>query len=369
LPAETVAAASTEAASVSSASTPASSTPTDTASIAASIIADSENNDGVIDTPAAAATTPKPATTPEVDPDDFDAVPATMRDSLNRERVNSIPHPRVKQMIEKRERKLIATVAKELGITKAEAELKLDDVLGGLKERGTKLTDFETKFQGINAVEKIMANEPDRFMEMLGQLNPGYKAYAKQQAAAAAAAATTAADSDPEPEPDFDLGGGNKTYSVEGLRKLRAWERRQAVKEVNAGLDGRLKPFEDQAKQQREAAAEEARRNEMHAHLAKRIERARKWPQFVDHEKDILAAMDAEKAKGNFITFEDAYMQVVVPKLAGDRTKIRQEVVDEINKVPRSTGVTTAVSPAAVTDKPKTTADIARELIAQMGKD
>lgn len=330
----------------------------------------SEGDEQVATPAATPATTPKPATTPEVDPDDFDAVPATMRDSLNRERVNSIPHPRVKQMIEKRERKLIATVAKELGITKAEAELKLDDVLGGLKDRGTKLTTLETRFQGIDAVEKIMANEPDRFMEMLGQLNPGYKQYAKQQAAAAAAAtaAATAADSDPEPEPDYDLGGGAKTYSVDGLRKLRAWERRQAIKEVNAGLDGRLKPFEDQAKQQREAAAEEARRNELNTHLAKRIERARKWPQFVDHEKDILAAMDAEKAKGNFITFEDAYMMIVPPKMAGDRTKMRQELIDEINKQPRSSSVTSTVPPPAATDKPKSTSDIARELIAQMDK-
>lgn len=322
------------------------------------------DDSAVAATPAAADA--KPAATPEVDPDDFDAVPAEAVDSLGRKRVNSIPHPRVKQMIEKREKALITAIAKELGITKAEAELKLDDIIGGVKERGTKLTDFETRFKGVDAIETIMLNEPDRFMEMLPSLHPGYKEYVKQVQAAAAQAAQ--AEEDPEPEPDYDLGGGAKTYSVDGLRKLRAWERRQAVKEVNAGLDGRLKPFEDQAKQQREAAAEETRRNEMNAQLQKRIDRARKWPQFKEHEAEIITAMDAERAKGNFVTFEDVYMQVVVPKLATDRTKMRQEVVDEINKQPRSSSVTPSVTPPVVADKPKTTADIAREVMAGLNK-
>jgi hypothetical protein len=315
--------------------------------------------------PVVQATTTTTEQTPPPSDDDFDAVPAEMVDSLGRKRVNSIPQPRVKQMIERKERALIATVAKALGITKAEAELKLDDVLGSVNERGTKLTDFETRFQGIDAVETIMANEPERFMEMLGTLNPGYKEYKKAQAAAAIAAQQV--DDDPEPEPDFDLGNGQKTYSLEGMRKLRTWERRQGVKEMEAKFADRFKPMEERIQAEKARDAETQRRNEFDAHLTKRIERARKWPQFKESEADILATMDAEKAKGNFITFEDAYMQVVVPKLAGDRTKIRQEVLTEINGQPRSSSATSTVAPPANTDKPKTTADIARELIAQMG--
>jgi hypothetical protein len=286
-------------------------------------------------------------------------------------RVNAIPHPRVKAMIAKREGKIIAAVAKELGITKAEAELKLEDIIGGVKERGTKFGEYEQRIRTVEGVEAIMANDPDRFMQLLVQINPGYGAYAKQQAQAAAAAQkqTAHTDDDPEPEPDYDLGDGKKTYSLDGLKKRDAWSRRQAIKELNAGLDQRLKPFEDQAKAQREAEAEAARKTEMNAHLQKRIERARKWPQFKENEAEILSAMDAERTKGNFVTFEDAYMQVVVPRLAGDRTKIRQEVLDEINGVPKTSSVATTTAVAKQdAGKPKTTADIAREVMAQFEK-
>ena len=289
-------------------------------------------------------------------------MPAETTDALGRKRVNSIPQPRVKQMIAKKEKALIATIAKELGITKAEAELQLEDVLGGLKERGTKITDFETRFQGIDAVESIMANDPDRMMEMLGTLNPGYKQYAKQLQQAAQAAQQV--DTDPEPEPDYDLGNGQKTYSLEGMRKLRAWERRQGVKEMEAKFADRFKPMEDRIQAEKDREVEDQRRAEFNAQMTKRLDRARKWPQFKDHENDIIAAMDAEKAKGNFITFEDAYMQVVVPKLAGDRTKIRQEVLTEINGQPRSSSVAQTITPPKDDTKPKTTADIAREVMA-----
>ncbi len=358
---EIVPAASTEAGS--SSSTPAS-TPTDTASIAASVIADLESGS---DEPAPVAASTEPPTTPEVDPDDFDAAPAERVDALGRKQENRLPHSRVKAMIAKREAKLIGTVAKALGITKAEAELKLDDVLGGVTERGTKLTEFETRFKGIDAIETIMANEPDRFMEMLPTINPGYKAWAKQVAQAAQAAAAQQSDDDPEPEPDFDLGNGQMTYSREGMKKLRAWDRRQGVKEIDAKNAERFKPFEEEAQQKKDRAAQAERQAASDAHLTKRVERARQWPQFKEHETDIFATMDAEKAKGNFITFEDAYMMTVVPKLAGERTKIRQEVLAEINGQPRSSSAASTVTPPAP-DKHKTTQDIAREVMAQFDK-
>ena len=357
---------SPETASASASTT---ATPSSTSDIAASVIADMDADNGSDSAPARAASSAtsaetKPDTQPDIDPDDFDAVPAEITDSLNRKRVNSIPHPRVKTMLEKREKKLIATVAKELGITKAEAELQLDDVLGGVRERSTKLTDYESQLRNITAAEQLMVSDPDRFMEMLSTLNPGYKAYQKA-VAAAAAQATPQGDDDPEPEPDYDLGNGQKTYSLDGLRKLRAWERRQVVKELGGSLEQRIKPFEQERQQQAEREAAQRQLMERQTQLQKRVDRARKWPQFTEHEKDIVTLMDQERSRGNFLSFEDAYMHVVMPKLAGDRTKIRQEVLAEINGQPRSTSVTPTAAPRE-TERPKTTAEIAREVMASL---
>lgn len=347
------AAASTEVASSSSSSP-------STADIATSVIADMSTDTGGDDTPVDGVAKAN------IDPDDFDAVPAEATDSLGRKRVNAIPHPRVKQMIEKRERKLIATVAKELGITKAEAELQLDDVLGGVKERGSKLSASEARIKQIEAVEAVMGTDHKRFMDMLVKFNPEYARYKWQEEGAAASAQAPQGEQDPEPEPDYDLGNGQKTYSLDGMRKLREWERRQGKKEFEATLGERLKPFEQERLEKQQRAEIEQQQQTHRQQLAKRLERARKWPQFKEHEPDIQKAVDEAHGRGDFISFEDAYMQVVIPRLAGDRTSIRQEVLAEINGLPKSTSVTQTVT-AKPAEKPKTTSDIAREIMAQMG--
>ena len=111
----------------------------------------------------------------------------------------------------------------------------------------------------------------------------------------------------------------------------------------------------------------QAQRDQFTADLRKRVERARTWPQFKEHETEISTFMDAERAKGNFVRFEDAYMQIVIPKLAGDRTKIRQELVTEMNALPKTSSTVATGAPKHDENKAKTTADIAREIMAQMG--
>jgi hypothetical protein len=333
------------------------------------VIADLESSGDDDNTSVASAPTEavKPATDTTVvagtpDPDDIDALHESTVDSMGRKRTNSIPVPRVKEMRTKDQQKLLTTLAKELGMTPAEgAALKMEDVVGVIKEHGTKRTNYETKLKQVDAVEKLIATDPDRFMQIVSEINPGFKAYAKKEATAAVTKST--AEEDPEPQPDYDLGNGQFTYSVEGLRKLRAWERRQAVKEVNAGLDARLKPVEEKAKAEQERAEYEAWYNDRLAFHTQRLEKARKWPKFTDNELAIIQAMQTDPS----VSLEDAYMQVVVPHLAGDRTKIRQEILDEIERQPKTSSV--AVSPAVTKpadNKPKSTADIAREVMASM---
>lgn len=299
---------------------------------------------------------------PAVDPDDFDAVEPETVDSLNRKRPNMIPHPRVKAMIAKREQKLIASVAKELGITKAEAELKLEDVTGALTERKTKFSEYEAKLANIAAIEEVMAADPDRFVQLLAQTNPAYAKFAAvlQQAAAQQPQQSAVPADDPEPEPDFDLGDGRMTYSKEGMAKLRAWDRRQALREAEGKFDARLKPFEQERQRAQETARQAQIRRDAEAAVATRLEKARKRQGFTENEAEIMAAMQADPK----LDLDDAYYQVVFPKLAADRTKVRQEVLTEIKATPTSTSLASAGASTA-TSKPKTTADIAREEIAR----
>lgn len=334
----------------------------DTASVAASVIADMDGGGSGSSDPApvaAAADAP-----PAADPDDFDAVAPETTDSLGRKRVNSIPHPRVKTMIEKATRKQIAVVAKELGITKAEAELRLEDVTGALTERNTRLTQYEQRLQNVESIEAIMAGDPDRFMAMMAEVHPGYREFAKQVVQAATAAA---APDDPEPEPDFDMGDGRKTYSLEGLRKLREWDKRQAAQAARGEIEKDIAPLRAHYEQQTKREQQEAQARAVYAQASDKIEqtlvKAKQWPGFVDHGPAIL---EAYKARPDGDLFE-AYLAVVMPAVAADRAKIREEVLADINKQGRTTSATASAAAARPTSGVRSTADLAREVMRELG--
>lgn len=345
------------------ASTPAPSAPTSTADIAADVIADLEgsSNDNTPPIPATPAPVPV-AATPTTDPDDLDTIPTDIVDSLGRKRINSIPLPRVKEMRTKDQQKLLTTLAKELGMTPAEgAALKLEDVVGIIKEHGTKRTGYEARLQQVDAVEKLIAENHDRFMEIISEINPRFKEYTKKDTVTAPVQPVVVED--PEPQPDYDLGEGKMTYSLEGLKKRDAWKEQQIIKKIEAQLADRFKPVEDRFKADKEREEYNQWHTEATQRVTQRLEKARKWPKFADHESAILNAMQADQS----VSLEDAYMQIVVPGLAGDRTKIRQEVLAEIEAQPKTSSVTATPTAVKASDKPKSTADIAKEVIASMG--
>lgn len=354
-----------------------SSSSVDTASIAASVISDMETgSDSSSESTQADSAAPAQADaavqTPPVDPDDFDAVQAEITDSLGRKRANSIPHPRVKTMIEKATRKQIAEVAKELGISKAEAELRLDDVLGAVREKNTKFTEMDSYLSGIREIEDEMQNRPDEFVRRAAAYSPAWKKFADflDQAANPQGQQRAAVDpnaDDPEPQPDHAIkdAQGNvvgHTYSLEGLQKARAWDRRQAAKEAEQRVGDRLKPIEDRFKN--EADREKAHRiqQDINTKLDATLAKASKWHGFEENAADILAALKADKS----LTLHDAYNHVVFPKLAADRGKMREEILAEINKTPHSTSAaTTAAAPKS--SGVKDTAAIAREVMKEFG--
>jgi hypothetical protein len=255
-------------------------------------------------------------------------------------RENRIPYSRVKAIAENQ-------------VKKAQAEWEAAQLTPLRTEHGS----MKERLQQIEAIENIMANEPDRFIQMMAEANPAYARFAAvlQQAAEQKQQADPNAD-DPMPTQDYDLGDGRMTYSTDGLEKRMAWERRQAAKEAETRISERYKPIEDRYKQETErekaVRVQETALKQVNAQL----EKAKTWHGFEEHAPEILKALQADQN----LSMHDAYIQVVIPKLAGDRTKMRQELVTELKKAPNATS-TTSTTQAGKSAAPKTLEDIIRE--------
>jgi hypothetical protein len=161
-------------------------------------------------------TAQKPSETPtdksKADPADKDDLLKELTYTGKRE--NRLPHSRVRDL-----------VAKARTQTAAEWE-------GKLKEHTTRLSEYEQVVGRVGQLEDVMFNEPDRFIEILKTRIPGY---AERLAAHAAAQGSPDADM---PQPDVRLTDGSSTYSVEGLKRLLAWQAEQ----VEQRVEQRYKP-------------------------------------------------------------------------------------------------------------------------------
>lgn len=256
------------------------------------------------------------------DEDDFDKVPEKGVDG----RTNRIPHPRVKKMVEGAVAKGKATWEK--------------DVLAPEK---AKTTEYETRLNRIDKVEHVMFNEQDRFLNMLDTI-PGYKEAFERRFGPAKVVPVEVSKDDPEPGPDVRGADGQPVgYSQEGLKALRAWDRRQSVNEttklVEERLGKRIEPFEKRDQAAANTAAQQRG-------IADELNAASKWDGFVEHSDVILAAMREDTAaaireRRPVTPLADLYAKVVPAamrkKLGEDKAKWREEFMAELKKAPRST--------------------------------
>lgn len=267
--------------------------------------------------------------------DDFDKVPEFEEMKDGRKRVNRIPHPRVVKMIERKVKATEAAIREAL-----------------TKEHTEKSAADRKYIDEMEAIGKIMGEEPDKFFEILASVNPAYKAWAK---GAAAAAATVDPNNDPRPEPDGVLADGKTPgYTEEGWKKYEEWNRRQAVKEARAEMDkeyGWVKK-EREAKQAIEASLTSVR---------KQIADAKKqWPGFEENYKAIEDALGADPKLSLFdgyLKVRDAkHAEVLAAKdkeIAGlktDRNKQREEILAELGQRPKSTAAVPATHVPAKAD-------------------
>src|SRR4030095_1155017 len=134
------------------------------------------------------------------------------------------------------------------------------------------------------------------------------------------------------------------------LQKLLNWNAQQVEQRVTKKYEPIAKQYEADQK----IATATPRAHAQH-------EQAQKWPLSKESEQEILAELKRDQS----VTLEGAYVRVVVPKLHTDRNKTRQEVLDEINKQPRSTSTSTTTAAA----KPEQAMSLDDQLRAKFKRD
>lgn len=341
--------------------------PTETVETTETAVADTsdaDTGDGVAATDDGAAAPVAKVEKPEekADNDDFDKEPEFTLDARGRKSVNKIPQPRVKKMVESSVKR--AVEARD-------------------KEHTEKVKAYEGELQSTRAIGKIMDDDPSRFMAILANHDPRYKAYLESHQAAQAGgvkpgAARPAGADDPMPKADAQLPDGTPAYSPEGFQKFQEWQARQVENRVLEAVQKKY-GWVDEAR-----AANEKRDQDVKA-MQSQIAEATTWDGFEEHRADILKALQddsAEVAKnGGKHKFRDlgaAYRYVLktkheqaVAKLSTDRNKLREEVLAEMKARPNGTSTNATNTPVAkpvpgASNEPRDTKTIIRESIAKL---
>ena len=286
-------------------------------------------------------------------------------------RENRIPYSRVQKITERAVSNAIETA---LGRKLNPGEKGVDAIkttLARVPELEAKTSDYESRLEKVGQFEQVMANDPDRFLQMLERL-PAYKEFfsfvrnalqgggTPEQGAQAQAQPTQVDDLAEMPQPDEELPDGSRVYSMEGLNKMLAWRdsrvASQVRKELAQEFEKRYSPMESEW--------QERRRIEMARPIIQRqMAEARTWHLFNESENEILDVLRANPT----MQLAEAYQKVVFPKLVADRTKIREQVLQEIQTAPRAPAMQsrTNVKPQATTPStgPRSIEDIIKESV------
>lgn len=251
---------------------------------------------------------------------------------------------------------------------------------GQVTELTTKHDAVTKENQVYKNADRIIFEEPDRYIGMLAALHPDkygkYVEQARKPAVEKVADAPVVDPKDPEPTPDHTFEDGSKGFTPEGFQKLREWDRRQATREANAAnkklLDERLGPIEAERQQAEQRAAQAPR---IKAQVASATET---WGKaFTDdydkgEKSEILAAMRANDGRDGkpFMSFDACVAKVLTPKLRADRDTMRTEIHKELQaapaKVVKAPAGTVKATPNA-NEGPRKMEDIIKEQIDAAG--
>jgi hypothetical protein len=197
-----------------------------------------------------------------------------------------------------------------------DAKVKADHD-AALKQHADRLSTFEAQMAQFDQ----MVASPEQLLGALAQVNPAYARFLQQPPQTA----------DPA--------------------EIRTMADLQRV--IDAQVQQRLAPIEHERQQRQVVEAAIPR-------VKQQLAEAEKWPLFAESKADILAELQKNPNAG----LREAYMAVVVPRMAADRDKVRQEVLAELQSRPHTTTATSSVTGrAAEKSEPMNTADIVRQAL------
>jgi hypothetical protein len=223
-----------------------------------------------------------------------------------------------------------------------------DKVLAAAREESTKavqqikeqhqqeLQSYQTRAQLLDVADQ----DPQRFLQALAAADPRY-AQLLNGAIQGNGNGHQAPAADPNadmPEPDAQFADGSVGYSPAGLRKLLDWN----ANNVESRIAQRYRALEEkhQVDEQMRGAV---------GRVQQKVQNAMQWEGFADNQNEIAAVLKANRQ----MSLDDAYRQVVLPKLKADRNTMRAQLLAEINGKPaRVTGTTpgAGVPPAVLSD-------------------
>lgn len=305
-------------------------------------------------------------------------------------RENRIPYSRVKKITEKSASDAETHVAEVvLGRKLNQGEKAVDAVkafAAQVPELTTKVQDYEGRLNTVGQFEQVMANQPEKFLQMLAKL-PAYKqfftfvenAYNTMSQNAAAPVPTQPAPgqqpiaavplADEMPQPDEKLADGSAVYSMAGLQKLVSWTqakaREQAVAEATGQFNERYSALEQRYAPIMQAWTEYQTRQSVLPQIQAQIAEAKTWPMFNELENEITQTLQADRT----LTLEAAYRKVAFPKMIAERNNMRQDIIKELQTAPTSTAVSGRSSkPNPPTPAgPRSLEDIIKEQLEGMG--
>lgn len=328
------------------------------------VASDTPADDGTEDVPSPEIASPAASNEPQ---DEFERL-AGMTQMGVAGRENRIPYSRVKKITEK----AVSDLAEVAVGRKLTAGEKAIDVVRAhvaqLPELQTKITDYEARLSTVGQFEQVMANEPQRFLQMLAKL-PAYsdffalveKAYYQQPGvaqpdpnAATVQPQLPATGEEAMPEPNEELEDGTKVYNMDGLKSLLAWQARQTEARVSKQIEERYKPIESEWQERRRIEA-------TLPVIRKQIEEAKTWEFFNESEEEITKALEADST----LSLEAAYRKIVFPKIIADRNKMRQGFIQEVKNAPTSTAVKArpATKPTVAATGARSLEDIIKEQV------
>jgi hypothetical protein len=211
----------------------------------------------------------------------------------------------------------------------------------------------------VDKAEEIMINEPERFLTILPLVNAKYADLLKARTTSGTAEPAKADPADEMPGPDVDLGNGKGTYSVDGIKKLMAWQAAQTRKSLETEFGTKFKPVTDRL-------ASEERVNQIAAGLQQKVDHARaNWKGFKDWEADILTEINQKGAA----TLDEAYGRVkdrkheeALAAATANEAALREKIIKDLKAQPTSTSSAGAATTSTTKkDEPKTIEDIIRE--------